>query len=252
MGGLFGLPLYAISGKPSVAPVSPSTLALTGWWNWNWYDGFSTWYGSSSTGTSGSHDLGSDGAPPGYDGMVDFDAASSERLIAIDTAEDFIGLYAGTFSFLIKPRSATAFDNANWPYNAMIIAVGNPGNPPELAMLYVGDNGSLGVTGVLVYANGDFVGPISVPTGSWSVVDCRLDGGLTQVRVNGGAWASNTAYYFPDFTGMSMFVGCDPTKTYFYDGHMAELLVNDTALTDAQLNGVYAYFKSTYPSAGLP
>jgi hypothetical protein len=238
------LGLFIGMGAPSLPAgviTNPTQLTLTGYYRGN-YTG-SPWAGTASAGTSGSHSIAAGTTPStgvALNGITPalFVAASSQSLRDLTfTMEAYVSTTAYTISCLIKPVTAQAH-GAN-PFNNPSIFGENGGN---IGLEY-SDSGAQ-----LFHLTGGIykIVTVALPTGSWALVDSKYDGVNIQIRVNGGAWQSLAAGSLTDPTGLAIRVGMNFNATAFLDSNVMEILVSNTAISDANLAVYKSYINTTY------
>jgi hypothetical protein len=96
------------------------------------------------------------------------------------------------------------------------------------------------------HAAGDIQGGVQAATGSYIVMS-RFGGGGKLVRVNGVDGGSATGLAAADYAGVSSaFVGSLVSGVQPFAGHVAEVILYDSALSAPDVSAVESYLNSRY------
>ncbi len=146
----------------------------------------------------------------------------------------------------------TATDGSSWALVWLNTISGNSGDSFDQNVLGAGLNGSILVGGASndqAEAEQGFNHLISTPvaTGAWTLLQRRQSGGVLEVRVNQGAWATRSC---SSASGHAMFIGIN-------SGGSADMFLGDagaspTRYSDATFDDIYDGLKAVYPGASLP
>ena len=200
------------------------------------------WPGIASAGTSGSgsNDLTDPGTEPAQGtaqnghGTANFNG-TDDYLLADGTLDTYV---AGTaFSGWVLLKADTGAAGAIW---------GDPGQLSTVLRLALNGSGSV----TLSLNAGAVSVSRAVGTGAYALVTFRYNGTNLQIGVNeapGAAGGGSSASYSTAISSLTEPVWLGGfTFGSFFDGHIAELGISDTALTDAQFTSVKSYVNARY------
>lgn len=237
-------------------PPVPATLSLDGWWQ-NYIT--NPWAGTASLGTSASW-TAVPGSPPGTspasatlngNNITTWDYTASQFMTTTYIG-NLVSQSSGFAATMIYPTIADADQGAaNRSYNRCIWSDGNPSGT------YIG----MGVTttGPFAYIYGGS-GYNSVlynmsPLNQWMVLFMWWDGTKLYLQVNNNTPVSVNGTLDPsNLFSNTIVLGRNMTyggAQKFFGGQSTEFLFSKTNLS-AQIPTIYNYFKTKYPSAGLP
>jgi hypothetical protein len=214
----------------------PAYLSLTGFWR-NYTN--PTWSGTASAGSSGSNSLTDPGTEPAQGtalngwGTANFNG-TDDHFTASGTLDTYIAATAFTMGWLIKPDTVTpGADLHLWK------------DSNSAVMLHITTAGNVRLT-----VNGSTSVSHAISASVYSLVLVRYTGSAIQIGVNelpGADGGGTTAAFSSSLTLTgTVDVGSDGAGFDEYDGHIAEILIADTSLSDAVLTNYRAYINSRY------
>jgi hypothetical protein len=232
------------------APVDPATLPLTLWLQGGNYDGppTGTWHGTPSAGTSGSNNViavrpTNDGSLDGHT-IINFDGVDNQR---------FNGGVASTY-FDVAGSSSWALVNVTSELSDLA-----PGSNSDI----LGDQFTFfGLSTRQTAPKAQafiFNSPVykhceaTLTNGIWQFLQWRHDGVTLELRNNRGPWSSAAAGPIENLSGiLAIGINYENGATGGYNGNMIDIGAIKQVLTTPQFDGIYAFMKTRYPSAGLP
>ncbi len=199
------------------------------------------WVGKASAGTSGTHNL-TTGTTPGVG-----TAFNGHDTAYFNTGTKNIDGGGGlTWGDLISASAFTLQVIANFD-SASALNVGRPDLDPSL-IHSLNTNFYMAITtsglrggyydGVAYQVTPSVAHPAD---GTKACVQMKLSGGTISIRVNGGAWQTTTA---ANVRSTELADGCRFGLSM--DGRMAQIMTAASALSDADLDGLYADAKSRF------
>jgi len=241
-----GLSLCSRGGAGSF---DPATLPLTGWWRD--YAG-SPWNGTASAGASS--------------GRV-MSATSGPTTPATITVDSHGGMSAdGVGTFLREPTlTASSYFSAS-AYSIVMLVRPFAGNAPDVnryvdQQLFAELSDLLGISwttsGVSAwhYDGTNFNGTAfkAAAASAFHMVAVTFSGGTLSCSVDNGTPATLSKN---NVNNLTMTINLSRSRSAgtptFCREDALELMLSDTALSAGNLTSIYSYFKTRYPSAGLP
>lgn len=198
------------------------------------------WVGTASAGTSGSHNLVTNGVDPtvgasfGTHPSADFNGAQYIKTDVVMSA--ILSASAYSLQFIAE------FDTAGATNAAIYSEPGIFANTSS----YV--NVSYTTSGVRAGRNtgaDELTAYIALATSTKACIQMKYDGTNIKCRVNGGAWQSVAAANVTDLTVIGV-CGVNYALTIFVDGRIAQVLASDTALSDATMDQLYAHAQANF------
>ena len=222
---------------------NPASLALTGWWRASY--AASPWVGTASAGASGSRNLTEATNPPAAGTAVngltpaDFDGTNDKLGTAL-TLGDLSDATAGSIAALFYADAATADAGAAAPY---VLPAFLGDELPYFTFSF----GSAGIRAGYNAGSGWDSVASTASTGAWHLGQCRWNGSVIEVRVDGGAWVTSSPFSGGIFlmTG-AVIVGRNYDSTAFFNGRIADLMTADSVLSTGQFDGIRSYVNSRY------
>ncbi len=236
-----GVPTWAEGGGEEA--FDPATLSLTGWWRAS-YSG-SPWSGVASAGTSGTRNLTEATNPPAtgeaLNGFTPADFDGTNDKLGGDTGSNLYSASAYSGVALVYVDAITTDDSGNPYLNDGIICSSGTGDFGTTLR-------STGPTVDVFHWNGSSYEKASatLSTGAWQLVQWKLESGTLKIRVNSGSWQTASASGGAASLGSSSRVGANYNASDFLDGKLAELMLSNTALSDANFDNIKGYLNSRY------
>lgn len=249
--GSFGFGAGGRCGKAAASTYDPSLLALMGWWRASYSP--STWGGTFSAGNSGSHSLTHATNAPSGGGVVNgftpaqWISANSDLLQHSGAYTNFVSASAFTIICLIKTSAQPADAGAGAPYDQCQV-FGTEGGSINVPLLTYSTAGF----GAGFYDGSTWSSVrVAAGTGTWHMVKARLSGGTLGVGLGSGAMSTiargnvNASSSTTIRVGQGDSGGAGVSK--FLDAEILELMVIDSALSDATINtDIRGYFNNRY------
>jgi hypothetical protein len=207
----------------------------------------SDWNGTASAGDSGSRSFSAGAIPDvgttvdGFDPAV-FNGTNDYLTDVTNQAEAYITTTAYTVNFVIKPTNQPADPGA--VYNCKGILTESGGNWGIVRR----------VNEVVVYHQSTEVAAATVPEDVWSHVVVRfgLVAGELDIFVDGALADHNTGVAATgSVTAAGLRLGTNFGQAQFFEGEVMECAIQDSAASDVEVAGDYAYAQARYPSMGL-
>jgi hypothetical protein len=225
-------PMASGGGGAAAAAFAPSDIAGLQLWCkadalvLNNDDPVTTWTDSSGAG----HDLSqsSAGAKPTYKTNI----VNGKPVIRFDGSSDVMAVtytqLQPVTAFVIAACDTFAGDNRTLfdgqTINTMIFRIDS-------------------ATGVTTLYAGAVLQHTAIVEDTWTILTAVVNGASSKIFVSGGTPASGDAGA-QTFTGLT--VGRDGTSTAFWAGDIAEIILYDTSLSNANLNNVGTYLATKY------
>lgn len=217
--------------------VSPTSLALTGYWRANYSS--APWTGTASAGNSGSRNLVAtfDASPTTGTALNGYIPASFDGTMSLSGGAS---VYAADQAFsgwvLLNPVSVaggTILQDTSLAYNLYFVA-GEGGS-----YVFFDLNSGAGSVHKLTVAS------------TWQLITFRYsNGGNIEVGVNevpGSSGGTSTTAYVDNISAPTeLVVG---SGVQYYDGLIAEIGLSNTVLTDTDFNNIKTYVNSRYALA---
>lgn len=223
-------------------PYDPSLLSLSGWW-----EDFAgaPWVPMASAGGSGSvgnfdeaTNPPSTGTPLGGYGVASFNGTNS-----ILTGPGFFSLQgagAGFASILFYARTASADAGAAGGYL-------NPSFLADPGYTYIGFSDAGFRAGYYDGVDHNSV-VATAPTLIWQCGQFRYNSTIMEARINNGSWVT-LARGAPVAAGDPVVIGTNYGNTEWLDGDVASVITIDSALPDADADGILNYYRNKF---GVP
>lgn len=245
-----GLSLSLTTPRPaSGAAFDPAALSLAVWNRGSFTA--APWAGTASAGGSGAVSLQDifatvPTAGAAVDGFTPMANSGSQYLYAPECNAVW-GASAGSIIVLAKPTAASA-NAAATVSNPGIVAVNGEG---QFQMGF--STSGLRVSVYDPIATAYVEAPaIAAAHGSWHAFAARYTASAVQASVNGSLFASASEACNPPTLSASRIKVGSNFSTSGMVGDTMEVILCNFAVSDAQVAQVISYFKTRYPSAGLP
>jgi len=233
-----------VGAMPVASVFDPASLALSGWWRAN-YTNPGPWNGVASAGASSGRDLSEATNPPAtgtaQNGLTpaDFDGSNDELSIATGVSS-FFSASAWTIVVLFRADSTVAATGDLYECESFLADDG--------ASATIG----MGITdsGVQVWHYGGGAWPgltIAAGTGAYHLAQAKYDGTNIKMRIDSGSYSSQAASNAS--LSSNLRVGMSWNGSKFYDGRLTEIMLAQSALSDADLDNIKSYLNARYALA---
>lgn len=224
------------------AGFDPGSLAPTGWWRASFAS--SPWAGVASSGSSGGRDLTEATNPPTVGAALnslnpaDFDGVNDKLVSAVNWAT-YLPSAGASGVVLFNSDSAVADGTTSYL---------NPGLVTEATQGYgaaFADNGFQygGYTGSWVRST------VSCSAGAWHLGRFKHDATGFYAGADSGAWGAPGGVAAPAY-GLAppgvLRLGVNYNASKWFDGRIAEVILYDSVLSDANFDNIRDYINSRY------
>lgn len=234
------------------AVFDPSTLNLTTWLRASY--SASPWAGVASAGVSGSHSYSEATNPPATGAALnsltpaDFDG-SNDRLARSGVTQDtFVSTTAYSLVILYNADAAATDAGTSNQYDNPALVTGFSGGAIGGSFMVAYSSAGLGAAH---YDGSSWLGITSgsAHNGAWTCGQVKFDGAFLGARLNGGSWVDNpkgSVSGLSEATSPGVRIGANYNLSQFFDGRIAEVMIAQTAFSDATFNNIRSYFNTRY------
>lgn len=228
--------------QPSLSSgINPASQSLTGYWKPSFTA--SPWVGAASAGASGTRNLAEATNPPSASGGDAVFDGINDRLASTPNITSFVSVSAGTIGVLFFPTAASADAGAAFYYS-------NPSIITDNIDGYLNVEFSDAGFGLGSYNGANFNAVrTAAAAGSWHFGLARWNASVIEVQIDGGDW--ETLSRTVTLASRTMILGARSGAAPI-NGKVRELFTMQARVSDATAEGMYGFYKTTYPALGLP